>query len=216
MKPCPHYEDVPAAYCGQCMGKLFIFIQARMGSARLPGKVLMDLGGKSMLERVVDAARRAAYGTVVVLTTYSEENDPIELECRRLDVACYRESQASENDVLRRFVHAASHYNADVIVRLTADCPLIDYRLIRRLIEEWAESPCEYREWTDYPKGIGDVEIMTYAALRTADSFAHDKEDREHVTPYLRRWQPKPNFSVDTLEDLERVRRRIERIEVTT
>lgn len=103
-------------------------IQARMGSSRLPGKVLLDIGGEPMLARVVERARRArSLHEVVVATTLDEADDPVAEFCAGRGYPCYR---GSLHDVLDRYYQAALVFGADVIVRLTADCPLIDPQVI--------------------------------------------------------------------------------------
>src|SRR5215475_4721846 len=99
-------------------------VQARMGSTRLRGKVLMDLGGKTVLARVVHRLRRATHvDRIVVATTDAATDDAIVQECKRLKVACFR---GSGNDVLDRYYTAADEHRATAVVRITADCPLID------------------------------------------------------------------------------------------
>src|ERR1700719_2752326 len=99
-------------------------IQARCGSARLPGKVLMDIAGHPMFSRVVERTRQARMLTKVVLATSTEQrDDPLARLAERLGVPCFR---GSENDVLSRFVGAAKGFKADLVVRLCADCPLLD------------------------------------------------------------------------------------------
>src|SRR5437667_1689555 len=113
-------------------------IQARMTSTRLPGKVLLDISGKSMLEWVTTRVRRASFIThVVVATTTGPKDDLIVQECRLLDVACHR---GSELDVLDRYYRAANEHGADVVVRVTSDCPLIDPNEIDRVVETFHDA----------------------------------------------------------------------------
>src|SRR5256885_11632865 len=108
--------------------KITAIIQARMGSTRLPGKVLMDLGGETVLARVVRRLRRASrVDEVVVATTDTASDDEIRTECARLQVPCFR---SSEHNVLDRFFRAAEQFRSDMIVRVTADCPLIDPEVV--------------------------------------------------------------------------------------
>lgn len=157
-------------------------IQARVGSTRLPGKVLEDLGGHSVLEWVVRAARTARQiDTVIVATSTSPGDDAVAALADSLGVPVVR---GSEDDVLSRFVATLDAYPADAIVRLTADCPLLDPTLIDAVAGTWAAAPVH-----DYlstvlvrclPRGL-DVELVTAQALRAVDRIAVG-HDRIHVT----------------------------------
>lgn len=122
--------------------RIISIIQARMSSSRLPGKVLLDIAGQPMLARVVQRARRSRWASLVVVATSTEpEDDPIASFCDRLSIPCFR---GSLYDVLDRYYQAASLYQAQVVVRLTADCPLIDPYLIDLVIEHfffWGQTP---------------------------------------------------------------------------
>jgi len=160
-------------------------IQARTGSSRLPGKVLEDLGGRPVLEWVVRAARAASQvDTVVVATSTLPADDAVADLAASLGVEVVR---GSEDDVLSRFVAALDAYPADAVVRLTADCPLLDPTLIDAVAGAWAAAPSH-----DYvstvlvrclPRGL-DVELVTAGALRAVDRVAVG-HDRVHVTSLL-------------------------------
>jgi spore coat polysaccharide biosynthesis protein SpsF len=160
-------------------------IQARTGSTRLPGKVLEDLGGRPALEWVVRAARSATQvDTVIVATSTSAGDDVVADLAESLGVPVVR---GSEDDVLARFVTALDAYPADALVRLTADCPLLDPTLIDAVAGAWAAAPGH-----DYvstvlvrclPRGM-DVELVTARALRGVDRIAVG-HDRVHVTSRL-------------------------------
>jgi len=162
-----------------------VLIQARMSSARLPGKVLADLAGRSMLARVVRRVRRAGLvDRVIVAASESGEDEPILAECRRLAVDCFR---GSEPDVLDRFHRAAEASRAEIVVRVTADCPLIDPCVMDRTICAFLEARPDYASNTlqrTYPRGL-DTEVMTAAALACAWREATQPYQRVHVTPYL-------------------------------
>ncbi len=161
-------------------------VQARMGSSRFPGKTLADLRGRPMLARVVERVQRAdAVDRVVVATSTTPLDDPIAQFCRKEQISCFR---GSEDDVLDRFYRAAKEQDADVLVRITADCPLIDAGVIERVIERFQRGDCDYvtnaLRYT-YPDGL-DTEVFSMAALERAWREARKPSEREHVTPYLR------------------------------
>jgi len=162
-------------------------IQARMGSSRLPGKVLADIKGRSMLERVVRGARRARLvDQVVVATTTDARDEVVVAECARLGVPAFR---GSENDVLDRYHGAARAFEADTVVRITSDCPLIDPALIDRVVGELFRQQADYASNTlvlSYPRGL-DAEAFTMASLATAWESATVSYERVHVTPFLYR-----------------------------
>ena len=157
-------------------------IQARAGSTRLPGKVLADLGGRPVLEWVIRAARAATQiDKVIVATSTSAGDDVVADLASSLEVPVVR---GSEDDVLSRFVVALDAHPADAVVRLTADCPLLDPTLIDAVAGAWAATPTH-----DYvstilvrclPRGL-DVELVTAKALRAIDQMATG-HDRVHVT----------------------------------
>jgi glutamate-1-semialdehyde aminotransferase/spore coat polysaccharide biosynthesis protein SpsF (cytidylyltransferase family) len=161
-------------------------IQARMGSSRLPGKVLADLGGRPMLWHVVDRVRGAkSLDRVVIATTDRAVDDPVAQFCEQEGVGCFR---GSEQDVLDRFYQAARANGADVVVRITADCPLIDPAVIDKVVARFELGDCDYvsncLRYT-YPDGL-DTEVFSFAALERAWREAEKPSEREHVTPYLR------------------------------
>jgi len=162
-----------------------VIIQARMGSTRLPGKVLMDIGGRTMLARTV---RRAGWATLVdeavVATTTATGDDAILDECARLGVAVFR---GSEDDVLDRYYGAAQEHQAEAVVRVTSDCPFIDPGLIDRAARAFLEERPDYASNTlerTYPRGL-DTEILTKEALERAWIEAREPHQRAHVTPYI-------------------------------
>jgi spore coat polysaccharide biosynthesis protein SpsF len=196
-------------------------IQARMGSTRLPGKVLMPIGDRTMLAWVVTRAQRAsALDEVTVATTESSADDAIVAECVAHGVRCFR---GSEDDVLDRYHQSAAAFEADVVVRVTSDCPLIDPGILDEVIAAFENHPADYVSnflTRRHPRGL-DVEVMSRAALDTAWRNATQPYERAHVTPYLYRNQSRfrvhevvlgedhsdLRWTVDTHEDLEVVRR---------
>jgi len=200
--------------------KTVAIVQARTGSSRLPGKVLEQIEGRSMLWRVCRRAGRSVLiDRLVVATTTRPRDQAIVDECRRLGVPCFR---GSETDVLERYHQAAELHAADVVVRITADCPLIDPEVIDLVAGAFFERQPDYasnalqRSW---PQGL-DTEVMTAAALARAAREATQPHQREHVTPYIYqhpelftlhpvtsgRNLAEYRWTVDTPEDLQFVR----------
>lgn len=161
-------------------------IQARMGSSRFPGKVLADLSGRPMLWHVVNRVRHARnVEKVVVATTDEATDDAIARFCAQEGINCFR---GNEQDVLDRFYHAAKANRADVVVRITADCPLIDPEVIDKVVARFETGDCDYAsnvERYTYPDGL-DIEVFSFHALERAWREAGKPSEREHVTPYLR------------------------------
>lgn len=160
-------------------------IQARCGSTRLPNKVLMDIAGQPMFSRVVQRARQAKTLTEVVLATSTDpRNEPLASLATSLGV---RFCRGSEHDVLSRFVGAVHAFDADVVVRLTADCPLLDAAVIDRMVQVFRGTNVDYVSNTlerTYPDGL-DVEVISREALTRAHSEARLPSEREHVTSYI-------------------------------
>jgi len=168
------------------VGPVVAIIQARMGSSRLPGKSLAEIENRPMLWHVIDRVKRAKLiDRVVVATSVSRSDDAIETFCRGLGVRCYR---GSENDVLDRFCSAARAEKAAQVVRITADCPLIDPEIIDRVVGRFQRGDVDYASNAmvrSYPDGL-DTEIFSFSALERAWHEATRTSEREHVTPYLR------------------------------
>jgi glutamate-1-semialdehyde 2,1-aminomutase/spore coat polysaccharide biosynthesis protein SpsF len=161
-------------------------IQARMGSSRFPGKALADLRGCPMLWRVIERVRRApGVHDVMVATTEAASDDAIAEFCNKAGVACFR---GSEDDVLDRFYKAAQGRGAETVVRITADCPLIDPQVIGKVVARFSEGTWDYvsnaMRYT-YPDGL-DTEVFSFVVLERAWHEAKKPSEREHVTPYLR------------------------------
>lgn len=167
--------------------KRVAIIQARTGSTRLPGKVLLPLGGTTVLGCVVDRLQACTQiAEIVVATTTLAGDDAVESEAARLKVGAFR---GASDDVLERFCAAAQACGADIVVRITADCPLIDGALVDCMMMTFDERQpeCDYLSNTiarTFPRGL-DAEIFTYAALKKAAEEADEPYQREHVTPYL-------------------------------
>lgn len=180
-----------------------------MGSTRLPGKVLLPVLGKPLLEFQIERLRRVRSGdALAVATSELPADDAIARFCRRLEVSCYR---GSESDVLDRYHRCAREIRADVVVRSTADCPLIDPGLVERVIQEFLDrGDCDYGSnatlHRTYPRGL-DVEVFSFKALAEAAGTARDPYEREHVTPFLiARPERYRSFSMAHEEDLSALR----------
>jgi spore coat polysaccharide biosynthesis protein SpsF len=198
-----------------------IVVQARMTSSRLPGKVLMDLAGKPLLEREIERLRRCRYADEIVLAiTSNPEDDPLAELARRLGLRAHR---GSEHDVLERYAEAARAADADVVVRVTSDCPLIDPDEVDAVIEA-LDGSCDYAAnviQRRLPRGL-DAEALWRDALERMDRMATSTPAREHVTWFCREERPELfvlrsvapavddgdlRWTVDTPADLELVRR---------
>lgn len=195
-----------------------IVIQARMGSARLPGKSLAPIGGRSLLARVVERLLHQGELPIVLATTTLLEDDMLCEEADRLGVTVVR---GSADDVLGRYAFAASLLGAPAIVRATADNPAVDLDAPLRTLDILLRSGADYVVDYGLPLG-GTVEAMTTAALVRAAALATEPYDREHVTPFVRRdgrsraidalaptalRRPDLRFTVDTADDLDYMRR---------
>lgn len=161
------------------------FIQARIGSTRLPGKVLLDLAGKPVLQRVLERVARARVDQVLLLTTELPEDTPLAVAAKSWGVPVFR---GSEQDVLDRFYQAAQAWQPQRIVRITADCPVMDPAVINAVLDAQQQTGVDYcsncLEET-YPDGE-DVEVFSRQALEQAWRAATLPSEREHVTPYIR------------------------------
>jgi spore coat polysaccharide biosynthesis protein SpsF len=162
-------------------------IQARMGSSRLPGKVLAEIQDRAMIAWVIERARMSKLlDSVVLATTVDEADDAVAEMCKAHGYPCVRGRAA---DVLYRYVQAAEMYHADIVVRLTGDCPLIDPGVIDTTIQAFLDSnpPAVYasnRIVRTFPIGL-DVEVVDFDALQMANREAKEPYHREHVTPYF-------------------------------
>ncbi|WP_400191288.1 cytidylyltransferase domain-containing protein [Hymenobacter sp. B81] len=172
-------------------------VQARLGSTRLPGKVLLPLpleGNLTVLDQVLARVGRVPQlSTVVVATSSAAADDALAATAEARGAAVFR---GSEQDVLGRFYHAATAFGLDVVVRLTADNPALDPHYLTQALAHHLRSGADYTLTTGLPLGT-NLEVISYAALAAAHTQAQRPEEREHVTPYLRRH---PNaFRLETL-----------------
>lgn len=167
--------------------KVVCIIQTRMGSTRLPGKVLKKICGKTVLEHDIDRLRRVKnIDEIVIATTTHEKDDVIVEEANRLGVKYYR---GSENDVLSRYYYAAKENYSEIVVRVTSDCPLIDSEVTEKIIQYYIDNSYKYDYVSNtidrtYPRGL-DTEVFSFKVLEKAFFEAVSNRDREHVTPYI-------------------------------
>jgi len=166
--------------------KIVAIVQARMGSTRLPNKVMKTINGVPVIELLLLRLSKAKeIGQIVVATSTDPRDTPLVNHIRSLGYACER---GSESDVLDRFVRAAEAHEADVVVRITGDCPLVDPQIVDDCIRQFKEKTCDYLsnvEPPSYPDGL-DVEVVTLTALQRARQESNKEYDHEHVTPYIR------------------------------
>jgi spore coat polysaccharide biosynthesis protein SpsF len=203
--------------------KTVIIVQARMTSTRLPGKVMKQVLGKPLLEYQLERLQRSKLADQIVIATTTNQTDkPIVELCNVLSVACFR---GSEDDVLSRYYGAATAHQADVVVRVTSDCPLIDPQVIDRVIDYYLQNQSLYDYVSNslertYPRGM-DTEVFSLSVLQEAFREAIAQPDREHVTPFIH-LQPERyrlghvtysedcshhRWTVDTPEDFELIQR---------
>ena len=181
--------------------KIVAIIQARMGSTRLPGKVLADISGTPMLKRIIERISVTPYIDQIVLATTTEEKDNLLEEWiinNFSQVKCFR---GDPLDVLDRFYQCAKLYSAELIIRVTADDPLKDAAIIRKAIEFFFLSPtldyCSNTIKPTYPEGL-DIEVFKYSALERAWLESKLPSEREHVTPYI--WKNSHLFNIKNFE----------------
>jgi spore coat polysaccharide biosynthesis protein SpsF (cytidylyltransferase family) len=189
------------------LARVVAIVQARMGSTRLPGKVLRPLGGIPMVLHVVRrAARIPGVEAVVVATPDGVEDAPLRAALDEHEVA---NTAGPADDVLRRYAMAARLASADVVVRITADCPLLSPSVSGGVVDAFLRGDCDYASNTlerSWPRGL-DTEILSRETLETVDATATERFEREHVTPAV--WQHPERFrlcSVRNDEDLSAIR----------
>ena len=167
--------------------KIVAIIQARMGSTRLPGKVMKEILGKPVILWDLDRISLSKLiDEIVVAIPYGKENDVIVDTIKEYNDQIIT-TRGSENDVLDRYYQAAVQTNADVVVRITSDCPLIDHVVIDHVIEQFLDNDCDYCSNSltrTYPRGL-DTEVFSFKVLDAAWNKAKKDYEREHVTPYI-------------------------------
>lgn len=183
--------------------KTIAIIQARLGSTRLPRKVLSDIDGQTMIEHVVQRVSRCRnIDEVVVATTRAPGDQELVQYCRRHNWSWFA---GSEKDVLKRYVDTAKAYSADLIVRITSDCPLIDPDLIDQTIDivnlnSKIDYACNFHPTRRLPRGL-DCEVLTRETLDRLDQLAVEAKYREHVTLYAYRHSDQFSIGSVTCDD---------------
>ena len=189
-------------------------IQARMGSSRLPGKVLMKSGnGMPLLYHVINQLRHCSkVKNLVIATTTNQEDDEIEKFADNNSVDVFR---GKEKDVLDRYFQCAKKYSFSTIVRITSDCPLIDPQIVDKVIERFFSGNYDYATNTlirTFPIGT-DAEVFSFSALETAWKNAQLPSEREHVTPHLRNKGNFKTINVENDTNISNLRLTVDRIE---
>ncbi|WP_341322412.1 glycosyltransferase family protein [Solibacillus sp. FSL H8-0523] len=164
--------------------KIIAIIQARMGSTRLPGKILKKVNGKPLLQYQIERLRDCEeLDEVIIATTELSKDNLVADFCKENNIICFR---GSEQDVLSRYFLAAKQYKADVVVRITSDCPLIDPEIVDKVIKYYKDNNFDYvsnvLERT-FPRGL-DTEVFSFTSLEKVYIEAKTADEREHVTLY--------------------------------
>lgn len=208
--------------------KIVATIEARMASSRLPGKILKDVLGKPMLERMIERVRRSKLVQEIVVATTVDPSDQItEDACRIMGVKCFR---GSNDDVLLRVLEAAKTAQADLIVELTGDCPVIDPQIIDQVIQFYLDHHYDYTSNVldrSFPRG-SEVQVFSVKVLDEVNRITQDPADHEHVSLYiyehpekfklgtlsapLEYQRPGVRLTVDLPQDLELIRQIYQRL----
>ncbi len=169
--------------CSRSMAdlRLVAVVQARLGSQRLPGKVLLPLGERSLVAHLVGSLQ-SVEGLDEIVLAVPRGDDALVAAGVALGVEVI---QGSRQDVLARYALASVRTEADAVVRVTADCPLLDPDLVSLAVADYRRAPCDYLTLEGYPRGTGDVEIASADAIWWAHRDAEDLFEREHVMPHL-------------------------------
>lgn len=189
MEPTPSRDLTGSGEKGAPSLKTVFITQARSGSTRLPGKVLKVVEGKTLLEWFMERARRTSCDCLCVATTTNGADDGLAALASSFDGV--HVTRGSEEDVLARYVQAARETEADVVVRVTSDCPFFDWRLVDLCLFALGENDSEAvrTAFGAYPLGL-DVEVYSREALERAGREAREPQEREHVGPYFFRSHP--------------------------
>lgn len=200
--------------------KVLAIVQARIGSTRFPGKIMETISDRPMISLLLERLKKSKLiNQIIVATSVSFVNDRLVEFLKSIDIESYR---GSEKNVLNRFYSAAEFFGADVVVRITGDCPLVDPNLVDSVIQLFLKGSFDYTSNINpptFPDGM-DVEVFSFDSLKKANLLAFDEFDREHVTPFIRREkeftrenlansedESSSRWTVDQPEDLEVIKR---------
>jgi|TARA_B100000768_G_scaffold170310_1_gene176603 glutamate-1-semialdehyde 2,1-aminomutase len=186
--------------------KVLAIVQARMGSTRLPGKVMKQVNGMPLIEILLKRLSCSKLVDEIIIATTSNKNENILKD--HVKKLGFEYSTGSQDNVLERFYDAAKNNNADIIVRITADCPLIDSSLVDEAVKCFIDGKYDYVCNTlppTFPDGL-DIEVMSFNALKNAFTKATDTNDKEHVTPFIRRDTSLKKFNIKNKLDLSSYR----------
>ncbi|MBV8389731.1 MAG: glycosyltransferase family protein [Mucilaginibacter sp.] len=176
--------------------KIVIVVQARMSSSRLPGKVMLPILGESLLFRMIERLKMIRHEAQIVIATSEEAGDDIiEQESSKIDIPCFR---GSLNNLLDRHYQVAKQYNADIVLKIPSDCPLIDPQIIDQVLDFYFEHQGQFEFVSNlhpatFPDG-NDVEIMTMACIEKTWKEATRQLELEHTTPYI--WENPDKFRI--------------------
>jgi|TARA_B100000749_G_C18373043_1_gene442609 spore coat polysaccharide biosynthesis protein SpsF (cytidylyltransferase family) len=181
--------------------KIIIIIQARIGSTRFPKKVLKLIQQKPVIWHVINRLKQIPKIDNIVLATTKKKEDKILIKIAKQNAINH--FQGKNNNVLNRFYECAKNFDADIIIRITSDCPLIDPNLIKKMLNFYMHNNYDYLSNTiipTFPDGL-DIEIFSFSALEKASIFAKWRSEIEHVTPYIKK-NPK-KFKLFNYENLK-------------
>ena len=177
--------------------KVGIIIQARMGSKRFPGKIMKKVNGKPILYYMINQIKKSRLSDKIILaTSIKKENNIVRNFCKKNKLSCF---SGSENNLVNRYYLCAKEHRLDVIVRLTADCPLIDPEIIDLCIKKFLSKKYDFVANTSppynktYPDG-DDVEVFSFKTIENVNKVCKSKKDLEHVTPYI--WRKNKKFKL--------------------
>ena len=190
-----------------------LIIQARMGSTRLPQKILKKIENKCILQHVIDRCSKSKYiNKIIVATTNNPIDDPVEHHCKNKDIYYYR---GDENNVLKRFYNTALRYKPDIIVRVTSDCPLIDINILDNMLAYFINKNLEFLhpEYSNtsecgssggFPDGT-NPQIFTFDLLEKTYKSTTDKFDCEHVCPYMIKHYSTFEYKIPNIEKYKNI-----------
>jgi len=185
--------------------KIIIIIQARTDSRRFPKKVLTKINGKPVLWWVINRLKQVNCDEIIVSTTRRKIDQPIIDITRKCNASFFR---GKKDDVLDRYYQTAKKFQGDIIVRITADCPLIDYQVVNKVIKKFISNKFDYVATDDdsFPKGM-DTECFSMTSLKKSWINAKLKSEREHVTPYI--WKNPKKFKIVKIKNLGKLGREL-------